>query len=61
MHSPKDAAMNPTPRTTRLVAAIAAVAVTLTLLQSVFTLFGSVPATQLAKAQAAAVTVVAAR
>ena len=53
--------MNTTTRTTRFVAAIAAAAVTLTLLQSVFTLFASAPATQLAKAQSAAVTVVAAR
>ncbi len=53
--------MNTTTRTTRLVAAFAAVAVTFTLLQSVFTLFGSAPATQLAKAQSATVTIVAAR
>ena len=53
--------MNTTNRTTRLVAAIAALAVTFTLLQSVFTLFGSAPATQLAKAQSAAPVVVAAR
>ena len=53
--------MNTTTRTTRLVAAFAAVAVTFTLLQSVFTLFASAPATQLAKAQSATVTIVAAR
>lgn len=53
--------MNTTTRSTRLVAAVAAVAVTLTLLQSVFTLFASAPTTQLAKAQAATPTIVAGR
>lgn len=53
--------MNTTNRSIRLVAAFAAVAITFTLLQSMFTLFASAPATQLAKAQSATPTVVAGR
>lgn len=51
--------MNRAPRSIRLVAAAASVTVTFALLQSVFTLFASAPAQQLAKARTATVVVVA--
>jgi hypothetical protein len=60
MHHPEGPAVNKTSRTARLVAAAASVAVTFVLLQSVFSLFASASATQLAKAGSAAVVVVAA-